>query len=276
MNKYGISYNVFDGVELLEDSINYIKDFVDHISIIFQTESYWGNKLSQKEINIVESLKERKIIDDLIYFDEKINIKIIQTYKRNLGKKIAMENGCTHYMTMDCDEFYTKDEFKKLIYYHNNYPEKISLMPLVSYYKDTKNVINNQTYMDGDLYVSGFFPVKYDLVLGFPLPIKVDPTRKPNEKDSSKYKLWDRNEVKMHHLSYVRRNIFQKVNNAFSKFRYKDNQSHFKNIEKCYNNFEKDKIALSADGDKYDIIFLNEPEIILDKYYKNIKTLNNE
>jgi len=275
MNKYGVSYNVFDGVELLEDSINYIREFVDHISIIFQTVSYWGTKLSQEEIDIVESLKERNLVDELIYFDEKVDVRLIETHKRNLGRKLAKENGCTHYMSMDCDEFYTNEEFGKMIDYHNNNPLDVSYMPIESYYKDTNYIIDSSTYMDGDLYVSGFFPVNYEIKLGFSLNIKVDPTRKPNILDKNKYKMWRKNEIKMHHLSYVRANIYQKVYNSFSKFRYKNNIERFKKIEQCYESYEINKVALSADGDKYNIVHIKKPDIILDKYYENLKILKN-
>jgi len=271
MNKYSVSYNVFDGVELLEDSIKCIREHVDHISLIFQTTSYWGNKLSQEEVDIVNTLRKDGLIDDLVHFTEKMDVRIIQTYKRNLGRRLAKKNDCTHYMTMDCDEFYTKDEFKRMIEYHNNNPDKISYIPLEAYYKDTNYMIDSSTYMDGDLYVSGFFPVDNEIVLGFPLKLKVDPTRKPNVSDVSRFKIWEKTELKMHHLSYVRANIHQKVNNAFAKFRYKDNKQRFEKILQCYENYETNKVALSADGVEYNIKTLDTPEIILDKYYENIK-----
>jgi len=275
MNKYSVSYNVFDGVELLEDSINHVRDLVDHISIIFQTVSYWGTKLSKEEIDIVESLKERNLVDDLIYFNENIDVRLIETYKRNLGKKIAKERGCTHYMTMDCDEFYTKDEFEKMIEYHEKNPTHVSYIPIDSYYKDTNYMIDNSTYMDGDLYVSGFFPVINEIFLGYQLNIKVDPTRKPNISDKSKMKMWKKDEIKMHHLCYVRANIYQKVYNSYSKFRYKNNLDRFEKIKYNYENYETTKKALSADGDEYNIIELDKPEIILEHYYNNLKILKN-
>ena len=41
--KLGVSYNVFDGEELLESSIKSIRDNVDHISVVYQTISNFGN-----------------------------------------------------------------------------------------------------------------------------------------------------------------------------------------------------------------------------------------
>ena len=268
MSRFSVSYNVFDGVELLEDSINHIRGVVDHISIVFQSRSYWGNQLSQKEIDIVYDLKEKGLVDDLEIYENnnKIPIHQNQLNKRNLGIQLAKLNGCTHYMTVDCDEFYVTSEFQMLVDYHKENPEHISYLPLIAYYKDTKYMINPVGYMDGDLYVSGFFPVKYGLIMNYPLNIKVDPTRKVGIKDVSLLKLFRKFEIKMHHLSYVRADIFQKVNNAPSKLRYGDRPDFFNQIVDCYNNYEIDGVALSADRKQYEIIEV-EPEVKLDNYY---------
>ena len=271
MSKFSVSYNVFDGVELLEDSINQIRSVVDHISIVFQTKSYWGNKLTQKEINIVNDLTERGIIDDLYLYENDNNIAIHQNQlnKRNIGIELAKQADCTHYMTVDCDEFYVTSEFQMLIDFHRENPESISYLPLVAYYKDTKYMINSENYMDGDLYVSGFFPVKYKLVMNYPLGIKVDPTRKVGV-SATFLKLFNKHQIKMHHLSYIRADLHQKVNNAPSKLRYGNKQDHFNNMVECYNNFEEDRIALSADGKEYEIVDV-KPEVVLNKYYHLIK-----
>lgn len=271
MTKFSVSYNVFDGVELLEDSINHIRSVVDHISIVFQTRSYWGNELTSKEIEIVQDLYDRKLVDDLYMFENDNTIAIHQNQlnKRNLGIELAKQAGCTHFMTVDCDEFYVTSEFQMLVDYHRENPEHVSYLPLIAYYKDTKYMINPVNYMDGDLYVSGFFPVKYNLIMNFPLNIKVDPTRKVGLQDLSLLKLFRKFEIKMHHLSYVRADIFQKVNNAPSKLRYGDKPEFFKQIVDCYNNFEINRVAISADNKQYEIIEV-EPVITINNYYNLI------
>ena len=268
MYKFGVSYNVFDGVELLEDSINQIREVVDHISIVFQTTSYYGEKLTQKEIDVVKSLKKRGLVDSLIFFklDKSLSIHQNQINKRNYGKKIAKDNGCTHYMTLDCDEFYVTEEFRKLVDFHKSNPESITYLPLVAYYKDTKYLIDSSKYMDGDLFVSGFFPVKYDLIMNFPCTVKVDPTRKVGVKKTDLIVILEKKFIKMHHLSYVRKDIYKKIFNAASKLRYGNNIEHFNVVYNAYKNFEKNRVAISADRHQYNIIEI-EPEIILVNYY---------
>jgi len=277
MNKYGISYNAFDGVELLEDSINSMKEFVSYISVILQTESYWGDKLSQEEIDIVESLKDRGIIDELVYYEDNNPSKVHkQTNKRNLGRKLAKENGCTHYMSMDCDEFYTKEDLQRMVDYHEKNTSHVSYMPIWDYYKDSKYlIIPHYYYTKPGMMVSGIFPIDNELVFGFPLNYLVDPTRKPNISDKSKIKIWHIDEMKLHHMCYVRADIYKKVYNACAKQGYGNKIEHFKYLTECYNTYEINKRAVGAVGRVYEVIEI-EPVINLDIYYNNLEKLKNK
>jgi len=270
--KFGVSYNVFDGVELLEDSINHIRNFVDYISIIFQTKSYWNNDLSQREITIVNDLYDRGLINEIVMYDNNFNISIHgnEITKRNLGLQSAIRNGCTHFMSLDCDEFYVNDEFKMLIDFHKNNPNDISYIPLVAYYKDSKYLINPEKYNNNDLYVSGFYPTNLQFKMASPLRIKVDPTRKVTGGKENNIKIFNKDEIKMHHLSYVRVDLYKKINNSPAKLRYGNNPNHLEKIVNYYINFERDGVAVSTDGHLYDIITVDN-NIELKNYHKHLK-----
>jgi len=272
MSKFGISYNVFDGVELLEDSINHIKKHVDFISIVYQKKSYWGEVISDHDLEILKNLKELGLVDSIVEFNLNPNhaIHVNQINKRNLGKDLSKEFGCTHHMTLDCDEFYTDEQFSYLINWHKENPEKISYCTLRAYYKDTKYMISNKGYMDNDLYVSCFFPVEYEFVMNYPTSMKVDPTRKVGCGNNQLIYHHDYEKIIMHHLSYVRKDIYKKINNAAAKLRYQKNQSRFEFFTDCYDNFEEDGIAICADGSEYNIEKI-DPIIELDKYYSYLK-----
>lgn len=51
--KVGISYNLFDGEELLESSIKSIRDNVDYISVVYQTVSNFGNPCSEDLVTLL-------------------------------------------------------------------------------------------------------------------------------------------------------------------------------------------------------------------------------
>lgn len=250
--KFGVSYNVFDGVELLEDSINSIYDHVDYVSVVAQKESYWGEKLTAKEINVLVDLKSRGYIDELVWYDikkTKIAIHVHQITKRNIGLEISKKNGCSHHMTLDCDEFYTQEDLNLIIDFHKNNPDMVSYFSLDAYYKDPKFKISSDGYMDNDLFVSGFVPIEHRYVLNYPIKLKVDPTRKPS---TTNWNVIDG--VKMHHMSYIRADIGKKINNAASRLRYGNNAKNFSYYIDLYNKFKnEDDLAICADGTQYKI-----------------------
>jgi hypothetical protein len=120
--KLGVSYIVFDGVELLEHSIKQIRKHVDYIQVVYQTESWFGHPIKNEDLIILNSLKVSGLVDELSKFsnftplrDSLANsIAKAKTYereKRYFGLKSAIKKGCTHYLCMDVDEFYIEEQF---------------------------------------------------------------------------------------------------------------------------------------------------------------------
>ena len=58
--KLGISYNVFDGEELLEKSILCIRDQVDFISVVYQEKSNFGNQCDPKSFTTTNLVKRKR------------------------------------------------------------------------------------------------------------------------------------------------------------------------------------------------------------------------
>jgi hypothetical protein len=269
--KFGICYNLFDGEELLEDSINSIRNCVDYISVIYQIKSNWGDDCSDDLIKILIDLKFRGLINDMIEYNVNANNpQINEINKRNLGILLSIQNGCTHHMSLDCDEFFLTTEFENLIKYHKDNPDKITYLPLVPYYKDTKYLVLSEKY--DKLYISGFFPVKYVYILGYDSPVLIDPTRRVNISNFNDAIVLNKEFIKMHHLFYVRKNIYKKIYNSTSKLRYGNNLTRFNEVVDCYNNFEKNRMAMNVDGIYFNVVEI-EPIIKLKKYYEIINKL---
>ena len=66
--KLGVSYIVFDGIELLEHSIKQIRKHVDYVQVVYQTESWFGHKIKNEDLIILNSLKVRGLVDELSKF----------------------------------------------------------------------------------------------------------------------------------------------------------------------------------------------------------------
>ena len=72
--KLGISYNIFDGEELLEDSIKSIKNKVDYISVVYQEISNFGNPCNEGfSTTLLEKLKSEGLIDELYKYRPQLN-----------------------------------------------------------------------------------------------------------------------------------------------------------------------------------------------------------
>ena len=71
--RLGVSYNIFDGEELLEGSIKQIRSEVDYISVVYQTVSNFGNPCNTDLVPLLERLKSEGLIDELFEYNPKIN-----------------------------------------------------------------------------------------------------------------------------------------------------------------------------------------------------------
>ena len=114
--KLGISYNLFDGEELLRDSVVSIRDSVDFISVVYQKKSNYGNPYNPEVENILVQLIDEKLVDFAMPIEPDIDplhwIEDIQQMgafneinKRNVGIEISRQKDCTHHLAIDVDEF---------------------------------------------------------------------------------------------------------------------------------------------------------------------------
>lgn len=227
--KLGVSYNLFDGEELLESSIKSIRDNVDYISVIYQTISNFGNPCDDELVPLLEGLRDRGLIDEMFEYRPTVNKggHYNEIRKRNLGLYMSEGSECTHHMAMDSDEFYTDEQFKYMKKTMEDGDYDSSACQMTTYYKDSKYRLEPKE----EYYVSLPFKlvVGKEYVIGTPFPVLVDPTRRM---EPGKCKVFTREEIEMHHMSYVRKDISRKLQNSSAS-------PNFKNIDKIVDYFEK-------------------------------------
>ena len=239
-NKIGVVYNVFDGEELLEDSIKSIKKNVDFIVVIFQTISNFGNEYDQSEIEC-KRLLELGLVDEIRHYIPTIqymeNGSVFwesgcsnELAKRNFGLEICRDANCTHLLMMDTDEFYVNEQFEYALKEIFEGDFDSSFCQMVTYYKKPNLILNPKE----KYYVPFIIKIKpnteYKLFVSY--PYKIDQTRQTQVGNCITFM---RQELEMHHFSYVRKDIEKKFVNSssvFPKEQVNDVIKHFKNYRK--------------------------------------------
>ncbi len=246
--KLGISYNLFDGEELLEGSINCIRKHVDFISVVYQRVSNFGNEANPNLVDDLIRMQSNGLVDELYEYTPIVfNGAGNEIEKRNIGLQLSKNVGCSHHMSIDADEYYIEYEFKyakeKIVRDDND----ASFCPLISYYKTWEHIIKITETLSNPLtfppYVSMIYKIKENslfLTKGRSI-VLVDPTRKIQPINNPI--IFERNEIQMHHGSYIRNNIATKlVNSSANKNFNKD----IDNIINYYNSWNYPEQALWA------------------------------
>lgn len=194
-------YNSFDGEELLEGSIECIREHVDFILVVAQKVSNYGEKYDGG-YNLANSLNT---VDLVIEYNPnlKLNGATNETIKRNIGIEYAKQNGFGYFILMDNDEYY--QDFGRMKKDFLNSGADGSVCRLWTFYKEpTLRLEEQENY---------FVPFIHKLHLKTKTgnniyPKYVDPTRRINT--TNVIVMQD----PMFHYSYVRKSIIRKLSNS--------------------------------------------------------------
>ena len=215
--KLSISYNVFDGEEWLESSINQVRGCADLITVICQQVSNFGDKCNDGLLPLLEDLADRGMIDALFEYQPDLNGRgdLNELSKRQFGLDVGRSNECTHHMSMDVDELYATAELEHVIKEVEENDYDACACQMLTYYKDSCYILDPPE----EYYVPLLYKIIPDrnFTFGVPFPVVADPTRKM---ETNNFKAFDRKEIQMHHMSYVRKDIAKKLNNSSAKVNF--------------------------------------------------------
>jgi len=221
--KLGIAYNVFDGEELLPYSLQCVRDTAHYIVVVYQTTSNFGNK-NDKLLPLLKELLEMQMIDELVEYTPELNLvdekgnylkrigSINEQIKRNIGLEKCIENECGVFSSMDTDEMYVFEDYNKALkeFVESDYDS--SFCQMQTYYKRPDMIVSPpESY-----YVPLFYKIsgkrkelRFDFIHDF--NVYCDGTRMIK---AGFPKMFSRDEIEMHHFSYVRNNLDSKVCNS--------------------------------------------------------------
>jgi hypothetical protein len=221
-----VGINLFDGEELLIDSLLSYRPFVHKLYVAYQCLGHYGNE--HKDPNLEKTLQHLRdigLIDELIKFENfeiaknQLQFAQLTTEKMNLVLSKARDQNCSHFMWVDNDEFFVPKQLNYMIAQtykvwepQNNLNSGqahnfVGACQHVQYYKSPEY---RKKVKEGE-FIALFFPID-DLSIkfeyGFHCQISISPERKPN---IYQYLIFMRFEVEMHHLSFVRHSLKAKA-----------------------------------------------------------------
>lgn len=195
-------YNVWDGVELLRHSMESVKSKVDVFIIVFSNFSNYGEDyrpLGDMDLSGFNYV--------LKFYTPVIGSGAMnENKKRNIGLDVARNLGCTHFLHMDCDEMY--EDFDRAVLEYRSFGKPGSVCQMFTYFKSAIWRFEKED----NYYVPFIHVLDKNTTAGHsPYPFYVDPTRSINCSDVSLL------QARMHHFSYVRRDISRKCRNSSAK-----------------------------------------------------------
>jgi hypothetical protein len=249
--KLGVTYIVFDGIELLEHSIRQIRPHVDYVNVIYQEISWFGSTIQKEDLQTLNLLKRSNLIDDLTKFTNFSPIrektpagiaraKGYERSKRQLGLDMALKKGCTHYLCMDVDEFYKTDEFAraKATIDNNGY---------------TRTAVRFINYVNTPTMHRGYDPNRVPFICKIDMTskmtpaffVKCDPTRGITGGKSGNHE-FKPVEVTMHHMETVRKDLLLKYNSTtravFKRSKTDELVKSIKTVNEASSSFSFNKI----------------------------------
>lgn len=113
--KLSATINFFDGEELLMQAAANIRPVVSHLSIVWQSVSNFGNPITDRARQVLDSLRRQRLVDDIQHYDPDLTqpAAVNEIAKRRAGVALAEKAGATHILLMDADEFYVPSEFRQ-------------------------------------------------------------------------------------------------------------------------------------------------------------------
>lgn len=216
-------YNVWDDWDLYFKSLENISPLVDGTICIGSSKSNFG------ELSYIETIHDLHQDGRDLFFQWEPNTqwdaRTNETAKRNFGLQKARELGYTHFIMMDADEFYDREEFLREKKRFEN-PKLMGLVCRVKcYFGSPTLTIGYDTTLVPFIHkltptlrheFNKNYPFAWTFVDGVPFThtkkIRIDPTRSLNINDDVEW-----SDITMHHFSWIRKDPAKKIRNSTAK-----------------------------------------------------------
>lgn len=208
-------YNCWDDWDLLNHSIENIGPLVDGVIIVWSRMSNYGEAGESTEAKI--TTKHKSITTYQCEPDLRLSAQANETMKRNRALRDAYITGYTHFVTMDCDEFYNPVDFLREKARFETEPDLVGLVsPVQCFFKSPTLTIGLDVTLVPFIHkltatIAHTFNKKYPFAWSKD-QIRIDPTRSLNIHAGVKMST-----ATMFHMSWVRSDVRKKIRNSTAK-----------------------------------------------------------
>jgi len=220
--KFAVSYSVWDGEELLAASIRQIRGQVDYINVVWQEKSWSGLQGNPNLKQELEKLQRQGLIDELIEYQSLCCNEVYQEpIKRQLGLDAAIRAGCNYFMTMDADEFYVVEQFDqaKKFMIERELDHGFVLMKVYGSSPRNQWIYNELAPNQVPFFTRVGLGSKISVDRKY--PYIADPSRQILMPTNAKIMLIPG--IAMHHMTYIRKNLVQKLEASSAAHIFKRN-----------------------------------------------------
>ena len=141
-----------------------------------------------------------------------------EVYKRELGRQAAEKAGCTHFMSMDADEFYLAEQLVAAKRHILEHRLAATACRMRLYFKLPTCELQPLDDVNAVPFIVELRPGRH-FRLAVPSPLLLDPTRKCS--DTGPIVLLPRELVEMHHMTFVRKDVRSKLTNVSNRANYR-------------------------------------------------------
>jgi len=242
---------VFDGEELLYSSILSVKELATYIVIVYSTVSNFGFPSRPHLEDVLHDLKNKGLVHELVKYEprefspkekaflispsadpmevgkkpsEVADVFFNEMQKREIGRLRCKENGCTHFMSMDCDEHYKAEELRRVIELIDRHNYDGTACRMRTFFKEPIYELLPSDDLNAVALIYKIDEAK-PFKLASRYPISLDPTRRLENVKT--FHVFKRDEIEMYHMSFVRKDMKMKLMNGSTKANYGDDLERF-------------------------------------------------
>lgn len=205
-----------------------IRPFVDEVLIVKQQVSNRGQQMRPEDFEALINLDA-----SIISFEPILSLNIKENERRKLQAAIdwAKQRKFTHFILLATDHFYLPSEISAAIELYKQNPVDVTATRMYTYYKyPTWRLTPIEDYVMP--FICRIYPETL-VTKSNNYPFRTDPSVRITPANT--FRLFEQNEIMLHHFSMVRKDISHKFNNAAASINWKEKIPAF--IDE-YNNYD--------------------------------------